>query len=227
MSSGDRRSNTVFNHGQLRLYLLQLLSEQSLTGYDIIRLLENRFLGLYTPSTGTVYPRLHRLESDGLIERAKVGSRSVYSIRPAGRDELERRREELEALATEVERRQRELASEVREYIYDRAEETRLQLDTAAAEVRRTQRQGLSDEVFGALGDARENLRQIVRRRRLGARAGVGDGDLAQFERRLAQFNAAALRLAQEAKATPAQLEEAATALDEATARLQRILTGE
>ena len=52
----------VFSHGRLRLYLLKLLEESPRHGYDIIRLLEDRFLGLYAPSPGTIYPRLARLE---------------------------------------------------------------------------------------------------------------------------------------------------------------------
>src|SRR5262249_45823967 len=49
---GDGMS-AVFSHGRLRLYLLKLLSEGPKHGYELIRLLENRFLGLYAPSAGT------------------------------------------------------------------------------------------------------------------------------------------------------------------------------
>ena len=49
---------TVFSHGRLRLYLLKLLDDGPKHGYELIRLLEDRFLGLYAPSAGTVYPRL-------------------------------------------------------------------------------------------------------------------------------------------------------------------------
>ena len=57
----------VFGHGRLRLYLLKLLDESPRHGYDVIRELEDRFMGLYTPSAGTVYPRLARLEADGKL----------------------------------------------------------------------------------------------------------------------------------------------------------------
>ena len=46
----------VFRHGALRLYLLKLLDEQPRHGYEVISLLEDRFMGLYAPSAGTVYP---------------------------------------------------------------------------------------------------------------------------------------------------------------------------
>jgi DNA-binding PadR family transcriptional regulator len=52
----------VFAHGRLRLYLLKLLDESPRHGYDVIRLLEDRFMGMYAPSPGTIYPRLQRLE---------------------------------------------------------------------------------------------------------------------------------------------------------------------
>ncbi|MEK8109474.1 helix-turn-helix transcriptional regulator [Micromonospora sp. M12] len=46
----------VFSHGRLRLYLLKLLDDGPKHGYELIRLLEDRFLGLYAPSAGTIYP---------------------------------------------------------------------------------------------------------------------------------------------------------------------------
>jgi DNA-binding PadR family transcriptional regulator len=223
-----RRSPNVFGHGQLRLYLLQLVAEQPVTGYDIIRLMENRFLGLYTPSTGTVYPRLHRLESDGLITRSKVGSRSIYSISPTGQQELTRRREDLDLLTHKIDGRQQELADEVRAQVYDRAEETRSQLDTAAAELRRSQRHGLGEEVLGALGDARENLRHIARRRWFPRSAGGEEPvEHSELDRRLLEFGETTLRAARSGTATAEQLEEVAAVLAEASARVREILEPE
>ena len=57
----------VFGHGRLRLYLLKLLEESPRHGYEVIRLLQDRFLGVYSPSPGTIYPRLARLEEEGLV----------------------------------------------------------------------------------------------------------------------------------------------------------------
>src|SRR5438445_501198 len=59
--------SAVFSHGRLRLYLLKLLAEGPKHGYELIRLLENRFLGLYAPSAGTIYPRLQRMEAEALV----------------------------------------------------------------------------------------------------------------------------------------------------------------
>jgi DNA-binding PadR family transcriptional regulator len=92
----------VFSHGRLRLYLLKLLAEGPKHGYELIRLLENRFLGLYAPSAGTIYPRLQRMEAEGLVNHTAAGGRKVYEITEAGRAELRQRAGELADLETEI-----------------------------------------------------------------------------------------------------------------------------
>jgi DNA-binding PadR family transcriptional regulator len=47
--------SAVFSHGWLRLYLLKLLDDGPKHGYELIRLLESIFHGLYAPSAGTIY----------------------------------------------------------------------------------------------------------------------------------------------------------------------------
>jgi DNA-binding PadR family transcriptional regulator len=92
----------VFSHGRLRLYLLKLLAEGPKHGYELIRLLENRFLGLYAPSAGTIYPRLQRMEAEGLVTHTAAGGRKTYEITEAGRQELARRADELAELEGEI-----------------------------------------------------------------------------------------------------------------------------
>ena len=87
--------SAVFSHGRLRLYLLKLLDDGPKHGYELIRLLENRFHGLYAPSAGTIYPRLQRMEADGLVTHTAAGGRKVYDITDAGRAELRQRADEL------------------------------------------------------------------------------------------------------------------------------------
>ena len=58
----------VFAHGALRLYLLALLEESPKHGYDLIRAVNERFGGTYSPSAGTVYPRLAKLQKEGLFD---------------------------------------------------------------------------------------------------------------------------------------------------------------
>ena len=104
----------VFGHGRLRLYLLKLLDESPRHGYDVIRELEDRFMGLYTPSAGTVYPRLARLESEGLVTHEVDEGRKVYRITDAGRAELAQRTGELDDLEAEIAGSVRDLATEIR-----------------------------------------------------------------------------------------------------------------
>ena len=78
----------VFGHGRLRLYLLKLLEESPRHGYEVIRLLQDRFLGVYSPSPGTIYPRLARLEEEGLVTHEVVDGKKVYRITDKGRAEL-------------------------------------------------------------------------------------------------------------------------------------------
>lgn len=94
--------SSVFSHGRLRLYLLKLVAAEPHHGYELIRLLENRFLGRYAPSAGTIYPRLQRMETDGLVTHTATGGRKVYEITEAGRRELIARAAELAALETEI-----------------------------------------------------------------------------------------------------------------------------
>lgn len=131
----------VFGHGRLRLYLLKLLDESPRHGYEIIRLLQDRFLGLYAPSAGTVYPRLAKLEQEGLVTHSVEGGRKVYRITDAGRAELSARQEELDALETEI-----------RESVYERAREIRDEVRTSARNLR--------DELRQAARDVRDDSRR-------------------------------------------------------------------
>ncbi|MEV0275246.1 helix-turn-helix transcriptional regulator [Streptomyces sp. NPDC050610] len=126
----------VFAHGRLRLYLLKLLDEAPRHGYEVIRLLEERFQGLYAPSAGTVYPRLSKLEAEGLVTHATEGGRKVYSITGAGRAELADRQGELAELELEIRESVSELAAEIREDVRGSANDLRREMREAARETR-------------------------------------------------------------------------------------------
>ncbi|MER5729702.1 helix-turn-helix transcriptional regulator [Streptomyces sp. NPDC002138] len=123
----------VFAHGRLRLYLLKLLDEAPRHGYEVIRLLEERFQGLYAPSAGTVYPRLAKLEAEGLVTHATEGGRKVYSITEAGRAELADRSGELADLELEIRDSVSELAAEMRDDVRGAAGDLRREMRAAAA----------------------------------------------------------------------------------------------
>ena len=137
----------VFGHGRLRLYLLKLLADSPRHGYELIRLLEDQFLGLYAPSAGTIYPRLARLEAEGLVTHSRQGGRKVYAITPAGRDELARRSGELATLESEIRDSVRSMAAEIRAEVRDVARDLKGEFRRAARELRRQHpgRSGLPD----------------------------------------------------------------------------------
>ncbi|QKW09127.1 helix-turn-helix transcriptional regulator [Streptomyces sp. NA04227] len=126
----------VFAHGRLRLYLLKLLDEAPRHGYEVIRLLEERFQGLYAPSAGTVYPRLAKLEAEGLVTHTTEGGRKVYAITDAGRAELADRSGELAELELEIRESVAELAAEIRDNVRGAAGDLRRDMRAAAAEAR-------------------------------------------------------------------------------------------
>ena len=128
----------IFAHGQMRLYLLALLNEGPRHGYEIIQSLEERFNGLYSPSAGTVYPRLAKLEEEGLVERTEDGRKTTYRITDAGRREVAAREFDLADLQQDLDHSVRELAQEVRQRVHGSAANLREELKAAAKQARAT-----------------------------------------------------------------------------------------
>jgi DNA-binding PadR family transcriptional regulator len=79
------RMGRVFEQGDLKYVILRLLEEKPRHGYEIIKELEDRFGGAYSPSPGTVYPTLTMLEDLGYAKAStEEGGRRIYSITPEG-----------------------------------------------------------------------------------------------------------------------------------------------
>jgi len=126
----------VFRHGRLRLYLLKLLDEAPRHGYEVIRLLQDRFMGIYAPSPGTIYPRLARLEEDGLVTHEEVDGKKVYSITDKGREEIRSRLGDLADLEDELTESLRDVAREISVDVRDTVRSIREELASAAREFR-------------------------------------------------------------------------------------------
>ncbi len=160
----------VFAHGQLRLYMLIALADGPRHGYEIIRDLEERFEGMYSPSAGTVYPRLARLEEEGLVVREDEGRKAVYRITDAGRAELEHRRADVQDLEVDLDRTVRELAEHVRSTVRSSAKDLRAELVAAARTARRQARDEPRNDdratwaVHPSLDRAVDDLRRGLRR---------------------------------------------------------------
>lgn len=83
----------MFGRGDLKYALLDLLQERPKHGYEMIKDLEDRTGGFYTPSPGAVYPTLQLLEDRGWVSVETREGRKVYTITDAGRDALREQRE--------------------------------------------------------------------------------------------------------------------------------------
>ncbi len=132
-------SSPVFAHGHLRLYLLGLLQSTPMHGYELILALQERFGGTYTPSAGTIYPRLAKLENEGLVSKSADGRKTVYAITDAGRAEVVGRQQELDEIENDVTDSVRRLADEVRSTVDQAMKSLRAELAFAREEGNRMQ----------------------------------------------------------------------------------------
>jgi DNA-binding PadR family transcriptional regulator len=126
----------VFSHGDLRLYLLNLLDEGPRHGYDIMQALSDRTGGTYTPSAGTVYPRLAKLEDEGLVTKSVDGRKTVYEITPAGHAEVLARAGDLEGIEAGLADSVRLIADEVRGSVREAMKSLRADLAAATRDER-------------------------------------------------------------------------------------------
>src|SRR5215210_1758636 len=88
----------VFGKGDLKYVILDLLKERPAHGYELIRALEERFRGFYSPSPGSVYPTLQLLEDLGHVTVVQRDGKKVYTITEQGREFLEEHRGSVEEI---------------------------------------------------------------------------------------------------------------------------------
>lgn len=90
----------IFGHGGLRFVLLQLIADKPSHGYELIKSIEDRLGGAYSPSPGTVYPTLTLMEELGYltVEEADAGGRKRYRITDTGQAFLAENRATADAM---------------------------------------------------------------------------------------------------------------------------------
>jgi DNA-binding PadR family transcriptional regulator len=82
----DLELRRFFAHGDLRLVILRLIAEKPRHGYEIIKEIEERVAGAYSPSPGVIYPTLTLLEELGYVAVSPgEGARKLHEITEAGR----------------------------------------------------------------------------------------------------------------------------------------------
>ncbi|MFT3792966.1 MAG: PadR family transcriptional regulator [Rudaea sp.] len=104
LGGGGFRTGRKLASGELQLVLLALLAEQPSHGYELIKALEERSGGFYTPSPGMVYPALTWLEEVGYANVAAEGAKKLYSITDPGRQYLDDNRESADAMLDQLAR---------------------------------------------------------------------------------------------------------------------------
>ena len=93
-----RRAGRMLAQGDLRLIALALIAEQPRHGYEIIKLLEEKTEGGYSPSPGIVYPTLTYLEETGYLTSQADGAKRLYTITAEGRAHLKENHAFVDAL---------------------------------------------------------------------------------------------------------------------------------
>ncbi len=87
------RVGRMFAQGDLKLLVLALVAEQPRHGYEIIKVIEEKTSGVYSPSPGIVYPTLTFLEESGYLVSESEGSKKLYKITGEGESYLKSNRD--------------------------------------------------------------------------------------------------------------------------------------
>ncbi|MBS0578357.1 MAG: PadR family transcriptional regulator [Proteobacteria bacterium] len=140
----------------LRLVLLMLLADRPSHGYELIRALEERSGGFYSPSPGMVYPALTWLEEVGYASVAAEGAKKLYRITPQGAEYLAQHKAAAEAILSQLEQIAQRLGR-VREAVAGFEEEA----DGGPQEVWLARRE-LKEALRAARGSSAEEARRIA-----------------------------------------------------------------
>ena len=141
------RMGRKLGSADLQLLLLALLAERPSHGYELIKALDERSGGFYSPSPGMVYPALTYLEEVGHASVQADGTKKLYSITDEGRRYLDENRETADSILEQLSRIARRMGR-VREFFSDEEE-----ADEA--------RHGAAQEIWLA----RKALKQALRRK--------------------------------------------------------------
>jgi len=103
MGGGDMpRFGRMISSADLQLIALALIAEQPRHGYEIIKVLEEKTEGIYSPSPGMIYPTLTYLEEADYVSAQAEGAKKSYTITESGRAHLAKNREHVDALLEQL-----------------------------------------------------------------------------------------------------------------------------
>jgi len=96
---GGGLGERIFDQGDLRFVILRLIAERPRHGYELIKDIEERVGGAYSPSPGIVYPNLTLLEELGYVSvEAATGGKKLYRITAEGEGALAERKPAIDAI---------------------------------------------------------------------------------------------------------------------------------
>jgi DNA-binding PadR family transcriptional regulator len=98
--SGRRRR--VFDHGDLRFILLSMIAAKPAHGYDLIKALEDRMGGGYSPSPGVIYPTLTMLEEQGYASLTVEDGKKLYQATEEGEAFLKANQAAVDAIQARI-----------------------------------------------------------------------------------------------------------------------------
>src|SRR5260370_16275916 len=97
------RLGSFLEHGDLRWVLLQMIAEKPRHGYELIKAIEDKLGGMYSPSPGVIYPTLTLLEELGYLQSETAGgTKKLYSITEEGTAFLTPNRAAVDAIFSRV-----------------------------------------------------------------------------------------------------------------------------
>ena len=96
------RFGRMVSSSDLQLIALALIAEQPRHGYEIIKLLEEKTDGAYSPSPGMIYPTLTYLEEADHVTAQADGAKKSYTITASGRAYLAQNRDHVDALLEQL-----------------------------------------------------------------------------------------------------------------------------
>jgi DNA-binding PadR family transcriptional regulator len=106
----DREPHAV-PRGLLRFYMLKLLTEGSMKGYELITKIESRTEGVWKPGPGSIYPMIASLRKEGLIQSSSTKKKGAVpkrgtklQITEKGRESLKKFRENMSSRVNEQNR---------------------------------------------------------------------------------------------------------------------------
>ena len=99
---GGGRAGRLFDYGELRYVVLALIEEKPRHGYELIKAIEDRSAGTYSPSPGVIYPTLTLLEEIGHATVTEADGKKLYAITQEGSAYLAANRAALDAAMARI-----------------------------------------------------------------------------------------------------------------------------